>query len=77
MGNPLTDHPAEAGLSYWQHLTRAGRFGLLLTGAGAVCFVHALLPFLFTGTASGLVERVHDEMLLRTSRRRSARVFRS
>ena len=60
----FTDHPASVGETYLEHMGNAGAFGLRLVVAGAACLTHALLPFLFTTTASREVERLHQRMVL-------------
>lgn len=62
MANIFTRHPAEIGESYSEHLGAAGAFGLTLVGAGLACIVHAVLPFLFTHTASKSVHRLNREL---------------
>ncbi len=58
------DHPRSVGESYGEHMGVAGWFALkMLAGAGA-CFVHALVPGLFTRTGSRIVAELHDRMIL-------------
>jgi hypothetical protein len=57
-------HPASVGESYLVHLRHACSFaGAMLIGCLA-CFIHALLPFLFTNTGSSIIGRLHDRMLV-------------
>jgi Family of unknown function (DUF6356) len=59
----FTEHPASVNESYLKHMGVAGGFGwAMLKGAGA-CFVHALLPFLFTRTGSGIITELHGRMV--------------
>ena len=59
----FTEHPASVGETYWQHLLRACWFaGRMLLGAAA-CFVHALCPFLFVKTGSGIITQLHSAMV--------------
>ncbi|MBP0494231.1 DUF6356 family protein [Pararoseomonas indoligenes] len=59
----FTEHPAAVGESYAEHMHTASWFGWqMLLGAGA-CFVHALLPFLFTRTGSAKIALLHDRMV--------------
>lgn len=53
------DHPASVGESYLEHARFAAGFAFWLLAAGAAALVHALLPFLFPATASGIVRRLH------------------
>ncbi|HVH78334.1 MAG TPA: DUF6356 family protein [Stellaceae bacterium] len=64
----FTDHPASVGETYFEHLRTAGGFAAKMIRGGFACLVHALLPFLFTHTGSGVVAELHTKMV--TSRRR-------
>jgi len=60
----FTDHPASVDETYFGHMAFAGWFaGKLFMAAGAA-LIHALLPFLFESTASGIIcelyERTHN-----------------
>jgi len=67
----FTAHPSSVGETYAEHMGTAAWFGWrMLLGAGA-CFVHALLPFLFTRTGSATVTLLHDRMV--TNRIRAER----
>lgn len=66
----FTAHPRAVGETYLKHMGTAASFGwAMLKGTGA-CFVHALLPFLFTRTGSGIFAELHGRTV--THRRRSA-----
>jgi len=65
----FTDHPASVGETYGEHLGVALSFSGRLCLASAVCLIHALLPFLFDKTASGLVGNLHDRMVMNRARR--------
>jgi len=56
------DHPRSVGESYVQHADVAARFGLTLIVAGLACLMHALVPALFTRTASDTVKRLHARL---------------
>ena len=43
----FTDHPNSVDESYFEHLLVASSFGVTMIFYGILCFVHALLPFLF------------------------------
>ncbi|GEM_PF-1058788 len=60
----LTEHPASVGESYFQHLRMAVGFSVRLVGGGLACFVHALLPFLFTHTGSSTIAILHERMVV-------------
>ena len=59
------------GETYWQHLRFAARFGGKMCAGGLAAVTHAVCPFWFTTTASG----IHDELtaILAESRERAAR----
>jgi hypothetical protein len=57
------DHPASVDETYGEHFVAAGGFACRLMGASLICFVHALLPFLFVNTASQTVRELHDRMV--------------
>ena len=59
----FTEHPASVGESYWGHLLRASWFGSRMMLAGAACFVHALLPFLFVKTGSKAITELNVAMV--------------
>jgi hypothetical protein len=60
----FTDHPASIGETYGEHLATAAWFARHLFVAALACFAHALVPFLFERTASGIVRRLHDRMVV-------------
>jgi hypothetical protein len=56
----FTDHPASVDESYLGHMAFAGWFaGRLFLAAGAA-LAHAVLPFLFERTASGIVRELYE-----------------
>ena len=55
----FTAHPASVEESYLQHAAFAGRFSLALFAAAFAAAVHAIFPFAFEKTASGIVARLH------------------
>ncbi len=57
-------HPRAVGESYGRHLLVALGFARDLLTAGLACGIHALLPFLFTKTASRTIERLHARLVL-------------
>ena len=59
LGRTLFDHPRELGISYFEHMRGAlGIAGSLLSG-GIACTVHAVVPALFTHSASRCIARLH------------------
>jgi hypothetical protein len=60
------DHPRRVGESYGEHALVAARFGAALLIAGLACLVHAVIPSLFTHTASDTVRRLHARLSRRT-----------
>ncbi|MFX8778100.1 DUF6356 family protein, partial [Acinetobacter baumannii] len=50
----------------------ASYFGLRMIGAGILCLVHGVLPFLFTTTGSRTIVELHDRMV--ANRHRAARM---
>jgi hypothetical protein len=58
----FTEHPHAVGETYAEHACAAAGIGVLLIAAGLACLAHALLPFLFETTASGLVMRLHNRL---------------
>lgn len=69
MANPLhrwfVEHPQSVGETYIEHFGVASRFGLTMVAGGLACFVHALVPALFTRTGSGAIKRLYSEMVSR------------
>lgn len=59
----FTDHPASVNETYFQHMRMSAGFGWHLLRAAGACFVHALLPFLFTTTGSGIIRDLHARMV--------------
>ena len=56
------EHPSSCSESYGEHLLHAAHFGTKLIVAGIACVVHAILPFLFTDTASNQVKKLNEEL---------------
>ena len=61
-------HPRSLDQGYFEHQGCALRFSRSLLKAGLACFVHELVPGLFERTASGMVAKLHDEMVTHRSR---------
>jgi len=64
----FTEHPASVGETYWQHLGMACRFSFWLAAGALACLVHAVLPFLFVKSGSGIIAMLHDRMVVNRSR---------
>ena len=65
------DHPTEVGETYGEHFATASHFGIRLVLAGLACWVHGVLPFLFTTTGSRAIKALHNDMV--ANRRRDMR----
>ena len=52
-------HPRSVNESYLQHMVFAGGFALRLFLAALAALIHAILPFLFEKTASGMIAEMH------------------
>jgi putative acetyltransferase len=63
----FTAHPASVGESYFQHLRHAAGFAASMITGGLAVFVHAVLPFLFVKTGSGVIADLNMRMI--TNRR--------
>jgi len=60
----FTAHPASVGETYGEHFATASWFARQLFLAALACAVHAVLPFLFEKTASGILRRLHERMVV-------------
>ena len=65
IGRLFQDHPRSLGMSWASHGAGAVAIGLRMIGAGAACFVHAMVPALFSETAGRTVVDLHDHMTKR------------
>lgn len=63
----FTAHPASVGETYGEHFVTASGFARQLFLAALACAVHAVLPFLFEKTASGILRRLHERMVVSRS----------
>lgn len=70
----FSEHPAEVGESYGEHLRAAGGFGLRMIGGGIACVVHAVVPGLFITTGSGTVNRLYQQMVAKRAAKREANI---
>jgi len=60
----FTDHPATVGETYGEHFAAASYFARKLLVAAGACAVHAVFPFLFEKTASGIIRGLHERMVV-------------
>jgi len=60
----FTRHPASVGESYGEHFQAATGFGLRMLAGAIACLVHAVFPFLFVKTGSGIIRELHDRMVV-------------
>ena len=61
----FTDHPASVDETYMQHALFAGRFSMMLFGAGFAALIHAIIPPLFEATASRMIANLNKTMMER------------
>ena len=62
MINIFTKHPEEVGETYLEHMYNAMRFSLTFLLLFVVALIHSILPFLFTKTASCVVQEMAKHM---------------
>ena len=58
----FTAHPSSVDESYGQHFGVAISYAARLFAAGFCAFVHAILPFAFEKTASGMIRSMVADM---------------
>ena len=58
MTNVFTKHPKEVGETYFQHMWASFRYSLTFLLLVFVAMVHAILPFVFTKTASCIIQEM-------------------
>jgi hypothetical protein len=63
----FTAHPASVGESYLQHLRHAAGFAGSMIKGGLAVLVHAVMPFMFVKTGSGVIADLNTRMV--TNRR--------
>jgi hypothetical protein len=61
----FSEHPRALGMSWAEHGRGAASIGARLIGAGAACFVHALVPGWFTQTAGKTITGMYDHIAKR------------
>ena len=62
MINIFTKHPKEVGETYFEHMFNAVRFSLTFLLLFVVALIHSIFPFLFTKTASCVVQEMAKHM---------------
>ena len=62
MTNIFTKHPKEVGETYLQHMWASFRYSLTFLLLVFVAMVHAILPFVFTKTASCIIQEMSDHI---------------
>jgi len=67
----FTEHPASVGESYFEHLRVASGFSFNMITGGLACLVHAIFPFLFTHTGSGIIASLNTKMVINRRRQQS------
>jgi uncharacterized NAD(P)/FAD-binding protein YdhS len=64
----FTKHPRDVGESYTEHMGVAFGVGGKMVLTGLACFVHGLVPALFTRTATNTINSLHDRIHGRRNR---------
>jgi hypothetical protein len=58
-------HPRSVGDSYAEHAASALSIGRAMVAGGLACMIHAVIPALFTHTASDTIEWLHARTMTR------------
>ncbi len=64
----FTEHPRSVGENYFQHMASAATFSVRMFAGAICCLLHALFPFLFERTASGIIAELYDRMVANRAR---------
>lgn len=62
------EHPRSVGETYLEHQRSAFRFAAAMFGGALACFIHGIVPTLFTQTGSATVSRLYDGMVVNRMR---------
>ena len=62
MYNPFTKHPNSVGETYFEHMSKAIKFSIILEWLAFCVFIHAIFPFWNEFTGSDGVEKLNKEM---------------
>jgi len=55
----FTDHPKEAGETYFQHFIFTIFTAFRVVLCGVIIFIHGIFPFIFTKTTSSQIEKIY------------------
>lgn len=66
----FTEHPKEFGMTYFQHLKFSMKWSLRFFFLTFVSFIHAILPFVLTTTASDVVKDIHKDIEFKKTKRK-------
>ena len=58
MTNIFTKHPKEVSETYFEHMYNAVRYAITFLLLFFVALIHSILPFLFTKTASCVIQEM-------------------
>jgi hypothetical protein len=61
------DHPRSVGESYFGHQRQAMAFGARMLVGAIACFLHGIVPAVFTQTGSRTVSTLHERMVTNRS----------
>lgn len=70
-GKLFLDHPKSVDESYVEHMGQAFYFSSRLFAGAICCFIHGLVPALFTKTGSDTVLHLNDRMVLNRNRKKA------
>ena len=62
MTNIFTKHPKKLGETYLQHMWGAVRYSFTFLLLFSVSLIHSVFPFLFTKTASCVIQEMAEHM---------------
>lgn len=62
MINKIKKHLTDVNESYWQHFRTASTISIKLLQGGILCFIHAIMPSVFTQTASNIIVKLADKI---------------
>ena len=63
------EHPDSVDESYFEHMGQAFFFSSRLFVGALCCFVHGLVPALFTKTGSHLIRTLNDRMVVNRNKK--------
>lgn len=62
------EHPRSVGETYLEHQRNAFSFAAAMLGGALACFIHGIVPALFTHTGSATVSRLYERMVVNRMR---------